>query len=1285
MKVNLAGTRPWLNLAFDDYGLECSTSCSSSSRRHKYDVFLSFRGEDTRKSFTDHLYAALYGNGLITFRDEDELERGQVIKPSLLQAIEESFSAIVVVSKNYATSKWCLDELLKILDSKKLLGLHVFPIFYGVDPSDVRHQTGSFAKAFEEHEQKLAHGEVQRWRAALREVANLSGWSSQNWYETKLIEIVAETVRSKLDEHLDLNDEGVLKLVGIDAKIAEFESFLENTLEDVQFIGIWGMGGLGKTTLARVFYESARKNYEVHVFLENVRKEYEKHGGLISLQQKLLSRLKTIIKMEVGDCYEGRKLIKRRLCNRKVLLVLDDVSDKSQLENLAGKEGWFGKGSRIIMTTRDWCLLVQYGVSQYKMNFLSEAESRQLFLQKAFKEDEPNEDYLELSNTVVKSAKGLPLALEVFGSFLYGRRKSEWEDALRKVPPNDILEILKVSFDGLEYNEKSIFLDLACFFNGLPKNYVMQVLENSGLYPEIGVNVLIEKSLVTENEGCLRVHDMLQEMGMEIVFSKSPDDAGKRSRIWSLEDANHVLGNKKGTEAIRGIVIRFDKPYVIHLDPEAFSSMSNLKHGQMNLHRLNSLSSTLKVIRWGRYPLDFLPSQTQFNELIDLRMQHSKLKELWRGTQFLQSLKFIDLSHSTNLIRTPNFNTTPNLQGLILEGCTKLTEVHHSLGQHKNLVIVNFKDCKSIKSLPTKFEMNCLEKFILSGCSNVRKLPEFGKGMERLSVLHLENIAISKLPQSLVNLTGLSILKLQNCKNLVCFPSDFQKLKAIKKIDISSCSRFSRLPENLNENEALEELYIGRTAIKEVPPSLTNLKVLSIRGNNSYAPLSSSSTPSTFLSSPSFCNLSSLVKLSLRYCNLHDESLSSEIGNLSSLRTLDLGGNNFVEFPSGLISKLQKLEFLSVFDCPTLKSLSQLPSNLSTIYAGACPLLKHSVRPQLLWEFIEQFESQIQLRPTEDLSNGWKLHVLRDYKSVIISWDSQISLSQLPSNLSTIYAGACPSVRPQLLWEFIEQFESQIQLRPTEDLSNGWKLHVLRDYKSVIISWDSQIPDFFMQPTRLLVISGSEVPPWFHNQNYFCAEDFPYDMDPPTNVSFIVNKPDPFRLSEWWGIAVCLVLENDLESAKFKVGSLFWAYRVSEGRYSNSFRGCAISVVPSCSHQLCIIHIRFSSFLAKQLQLVFFTIKEKSRKTPALKIGKCGWRVLSKEDVERWQNTRDEDNNDEFIVKGDESISGVGPINSLGSITGTMGVGCGGVLRNEDGAFLVRFMHHIMEGDSFTA
>jgi len=155
--------------------------CSQNSK-WKYHVFLSFRGEDTRLGFTDHLYASLVRKSIITFRDDEELARGEVISQNLLRAIEESLSAVVIISKNYANSAWCLDELVKILESKRLLGQHVFPIFYGVDPSDVRNQRGSFAEAFRKHEEKFTESKekVQRWRDALREVANLSGWDSKD-------------------------------------------------------------------------------------------------------------------------------------------------------------------------------------------------------------------------------------------------------------------------------------------------------------------------------------------------------------------------------------------------------------------------------------------------------------------------------------------------------------------------------------------------------------------------------------------------------------------------------------------------------------------------------------------------------------------------------------------------------------------------------------------------------------------------------------------------------------------------------------------------------------------------------------------------------------------------------------------------------------------------------------------------------------------------------------------------------------------------------------------------
>lgn len=148
----------------------------------KYDVFLSFRGEDTRKNFSSHLYSALDRQGIFTFKDNHRLERGKVISLELFKAIEESRFGLVVLSENYASSTWCLDELAKILECKKDMGQIVLPVFYKVTPSEVRHQTGSFEKAFAEHEHNVREdkGKVQRWRNAMRQISHLSGWHLQN-------------------------------------------------------------------------------------------------------------------------------------------------------------------------------------------------------------------------------------------------------------------------------------------------------------------------------------------------------------------------------------------------------------------------------------------------------------------------------------------------------------------------------------------------------------------------------------------------------------------------------------------------------------------------------------------------------------------------------------------------------------------------------------------------------------------------------------------------------------------------------------------------------------------------------------------------------------------------------------------------------------------------------------------------------------------------------------------------------------------------------------------------
>ena len=142
----------------------------------KYDVFLSFRGEDTRHGFTSHLYEALHRKKIATFID-NELIRGDEISLALSNAIEESSISVVIFSKDYTSSKWCLRELERILECKDANGQIVIPVFYHIDPSDVRKQTGSFEDAFVNHE-NVCQEEKQRWRAALTKASNLSGWDS---------------------------------------------------------------------------------------------------------------------------------------------------------------------------------------------------------------------------------------------------------------------------------------------------------------------------------------------------------------------------------------------------------------------------------------------------------------------------------------------------------------------------------------------------------------------------------------------------------------------------------------------------------------------------------------------------------------------------------------------------------------------------------------------------------------------------------------------------------------------------------------------------------------------------------------------------------------------------------------------------------------------------------------------------------------------------------------------------------------------------------------------------
>ncbi|KFK41708.1 hypothetical protein AALP_AA2G163000 [Arabis alpina] len=226
-------------------------SSSSSALIRNYDVFLSFRGEDTRNNIVSHLFEALHLRGFFTFIDNERIEAGDKISDRLTEAIKTSWFAVVVISENYATSKWCLEELRLIMELHSNNQIQVLPMFYRVKASDVRSQRGSFGYAFQSYEMEQPPDmRIAGWRGALTQLADLAGLHSTTWLPEA--DIIGTIVRKISNELQAMKPKDLINLVGMEAHMKTMTRLLQMDSEDeIRKIGVWGMGGVGSFLLKR--------------------------------------------------------------------------------------------------------------------------------------------------------------------------------------------------------------------------------------------------------------------------------------------------------------------------------------------------------------------------------------------------------------------------------------------------------------------------------------------------------------------------------------------------------------------------------------------------------------------------------------------------------------------------------------------------------------------------------------------------------------------------------------------------------------------------------------------------------------------------------------------------------------------------------------------------------------------------------------------------------------------------------------------------------------------------
>ncbi|KAK3419688.1 hypothetical protein EUGRSUZ_G00358 [Eucalyptus grandis] len=705
-----------------------------------------------------------------------------------------------------------------------------------------------------------------------------------------------------------------------ESKIMEL---LELEANDVRIVGIHGRDGIGKTALAKIIYDQISLHFDACSFLAEIDETTQQPGGVQYLQTKLIF---DILKREyeVASAFKGVRFFKEIFRNMKVLIVLDDVERGSLLKEFVGaKLDWFGSGSRIIVTSKQRSVLQRFvdrGLAcTYHVNPMDDNRAFDLFWQYAMGMSFKRHSHVEIANKIVKAAKGLPLLLKVFGSFLHGKGQEEWiefKDLVQQFQ-EDYQKILSIVYEALDYNQKQMYLDIACFIPDVDCR-IASYMWHHYYHPHDEIEVLRRMSLIKMEENKIGMHSMLRCLGREIICGDFHDPGTGVGLIPAI--AQDMNRGKKKTDCLNTEVAGYEI-----LPNRAFLSL-----GRANIGR--KFADALLNVRWLHWegcPRDAVNIHSEKNEtLLILDLSWSKVTESLGGCKGIkmERLKVLNLTGCADLLVFPSFSCCPNLEILILERCSRLVHLDPSINDLKLLVTLNLKLCSELSMLPAEMDgMKALKELLIDGTS-LREVPASIGKLFQLQILSATNcFSLVRVPGFVCDFRmSLSVLAVDDAKILE-LPESIGDLWRLRRLSLRDCRGLRKLPEFIGiKGYSLEELDISGTGISKLPELIKNLWILRVLKMD-YCFLRKFPRE--------IGELISLEEVHASWCRSLEGVIPRAISNLHRLRELRLSGTLISNLPSE-INFMSSLQTLDLLHSDFLKELPTLPPNLSNLYVN---------------------------------------------------------------------------------------------------------------------------------------------------------------------------------------------------------------------------------------------------------------------------------------------------------------------------------------------------------------